>query len=269
MSDWISTKETARLLGVGPTTLRRWADAGKIVCRRTAGGHRRFLRASIESLQQTGFEGPAGIPELREWATFLRNNDVHRVRQRLNTLYAQSENWFTVADFLGSVAVEIGALWAEGEMSVIDEHIATARLYHAISALSCEFDVPRGAPVAFLTTISEEHHALALSLVQVCMRSINIDALIAGTNMPIAELLQHIRTNGLGVSIIALSASRWSSDPVSLARAYGDIATACREQDIDLIVGGEGPWPDIVGYGHRCRSFGEFQEVLKSLGYID
>ena len=269
MSDWISTKETTRILGVAPTTLRRWADEGKLVCQRTAGGHRRFLRSSIESLRQTGFEATTSAPELREWVAFLRNNDVHRVRQRLNRLYAESENWFAVADFLGSVSVEIGELWAEGELSVIEEHIVSARLYHAVSALSCEFDVPRGAPVGFLTTIAEEHHALALSLVQVCMRSVNIDALIPGTNMPITELLHHIRTNGLGVSIIALSASRWSSDPISLARSYDDIAAACREEDIDLVVGGEGQWPEGVEYGHRCRSFRELEQVLEAWGYLD
>ncbi len=269
MSEWISTKETTRMLGVAPTTLRRWADEGKLVCRRTAGGHRRFLRSSIEALQQPGFAISTGAPELREWVAFLQSNDVHRVRQRLNRLYARSESWFAVADFLGSVSVEIGELWARGELSIIEEHIVSARLYHAVSALSCEFDVPRGAPVGFLTTIAEEHHALALSLVQVCMRSVNIDALIPGTNMPITELLHHIRTNGLGVSIIALSASRWSSDPVSLARSYDDIADLCRDQDIDLIVGGEGLWPDVVNYGYRCRSFTELQQVFKSLGYID
>lgn len=268
MSDWISTKDTTRMLGVAPTTLRRWADEGKLVCRRTAGGHRRFLRASVEAFRRNGLTEPAITAEHREWVSFLQQNDVHRVRQRLNGLYAKSENWFAVADFLGSVSVTIGELWAEGELSVIEEHIASSRLYHAVSALSCEFDVPRGAPVGFLTTIAEEHHALALSLVQVCLRSVNIDALIPGTNMPIAELLKHIETNGLGVSIIALSASRWSSDPISLARCYDDISKICRGQDIDLIVGGEGLWPDVVEYGDRCHSFRDLEKVLGSLGYI-
>ena len=111
MSEWISTKETTRMLGVAPTTLRRWADEGKLVCQRTAGGHRRFLRSSIESFQRIGIEPSVDAAELREWVAFLQNNDVHHVRQRLNKLYAQSEDWFAVADFLGSVSVEVGELW--------------------------------------------------------------------------------------------------------------------------------------------------------------
>ena len=38
------------MLGVDPDTLRRWADNGKIEVFTTPGGHRRFLRASIEGL---------------------------------------------------------------------------------------------------------------------------------------------------------------------------------------------------------------------------
>ncbi len=38
------------MLGVDPDTLRRWADNGKIEVFTTPGGHRRFLKASIEAL---------------------------------------------------------------------------------------------------------------------------------------------------------------------------------------------------------------------------
>ena len=37
------------MLGVDPDTLRRWADDGKIDVFTTPGGHRRFLRTSIEA----------------------------------------------------------------------------------------------------------------------------------------------------------------------------------------------------------------------------
>lgn len=38
------------MLGVDPDTLRRWADNGKIEVFTTPGGHRRFLRSSIEGM---------------------------------------------------------------------------------------------------------------------------------------------------------------------------------------------------------------------------
>jgi len=45
---WISLKDAAELLGVHPTTLRRWADAGQIPVILTPGGHRRFAIADVD-----------------------------------------------------------------------------------------------------------------------------------------------------------------------------------------------------------------------------
>jgi excisionase family DNA binding protein len=47
---WLRLGEASRMLGVDPDTLRRWADNGKIDVLKTPGGHRRFLRESIEGM---------------------------------------------------------------------------------------------------------------------------------------------------------------------------------------------------------------------------
>ena len=47
---WLTLGEASRMLGVDPDTLRRWADNGKVAVLKTPGGHRRFLRESIEEM---------------------------------------------------------------------------------------------------------------------------------------------------------------------------------------------------------------------------
>jgi excisionase family DNA binding protein len=47
---WLTLGEAARLLGVDETTLRSWADAGKVRVFRTPGGHRRFHEADLLTL---------------------------------------------------------------------------------------------------------------------------------------------------------------------------------------------------------------------------
>ena len=51
------TAEVARALGVSPRAIRIWADAGKIQCYRTFGGHRLFplseVRRVIDELRGT------------------------------------------------------------------------------------------------------------------------------------------------------------------------------------------------------------------------
>ncbi len=47
MSNLLTVKEAAELLGVTPKTIRRWEEEGKIIATRTPGGHRRFDVAGL------------------------------------------------------------------------------------------------------------------------------------------------------------------------------------------------------------------------------
>jgi excisionase family DNA binding protein len=56
----LSLGPAARLLGVDPDTLRRWADEGRVEAFMTPGGHRRFDRREIERLLEARHPGAAG-----------------------------------------------------------------------------------------------------------------------------------------------------------------------------------------------------------------
>ncbi|MEM9058214.1 MAG: response regulator [Pseudomonadota bacterium] len=45
---WLTPNEVAQLMMVSPTTVRQWAQSGKLKARITPGGHRRFLPRDIE-----------------------------------------------------------------------------------------------------------------------------------------------------------------------------------------------------------------------------
>lgn len=64
----LTVGQAAELLGVHPTTLRRWTQQGRIRFVRTVGGHRRFSRESLESVarQRAGLRVVGGL-EMR-WA---------------------------------------------------------------------------------------------------------------------------------------------------------------------------------------------------------
>lgn len=47
---WMTLTEACRLLGVSPSTVRRWADSGLVRTFVTPGGHRRFSRAGLEAM---------------------------------------------------------------------------------------------------------------------------------------------------------------------------------------------------------------------------
>lgn len=59
---WIALTEASRRLGVSPTTLRRWADAGIVRTFVTPGGHRRFDLDSVRAL----LPGRSGRPTMEQ-----------------------------------------------------------------------------------------------------------------------------------------------------------------------------------------------------------
>jgi excisionase family DNA binding protein len=60
-SNWLSLAPAARLLGVDPDTLRRWADDGRVDVFTTPGGHRRFDRRSLDRLIAGRRRDPASL----------------------------------------------------------------------------------------------------------------------------------------------------------------------------------------------------------------
>ncbi len=78
---WLPIGAAARLVGVGPDTLRRWADGGKVQSYQTAGGHRRFLRSSLEAMTSAPRRTRYGTDQLTDASTTIIG-DVHRRMQR-------------------------------------------------------------------------------------------------------------------------------------------------------------------------------------------
>jgi excisionase family DNA binding protein len=86
---WLSLTEAGELLGVHPTTLRRWADVGSIPCFRTPGGHRRF-RASDLSAWMLGKQTTAVAPQ----SEALVQSAVGYTRQEMATQHVSDESWY-------------------------------------------------------------------------------------------------------------------------------------------------------------------------------
>ena len=78
---WLSLGAASRLVGVGPDTLRRWADSGKVQSYQTPGGHRRFLRSSLEAMINAPRRQRYGIERLSNSSQTMAG-ELHRRIQR-------------------------------------------------------------------------------------------------------------------------------------------------------------------------------------------
>jgi excisionase family DNA binding protein len=61
VDDWLSISAASQVLGISLPTLRRWSDDGRVPSVRTLGGHRRFSRQAIQSLNLLAIREPHGV----------------------------------------------------------------------------------------------------------------------------------------------------------------------------------------------------------------
>lgn len=91
---WMTLSEASNLLGVHPTTLRRWADQREVPCFRTPGGHRRFreedLRAFLDARRRP--VSPPAAPEA------LVQDLVQRTRRDMREGSVAREPWHAAFD---------------------------------------------------------------------------------------------------------------------------------------------------------------------------
>ncbi|MDQ4130055.1 MAG: BldC family transcriptional regulator [Actinomycetota bacterium] len=62
-SELLTPSEVARLFGVNPKTVTRWAEAGKLHAVWTIGGHRRYRASEVYALLEGSGGGERGLEE--------------------------------------------------------------------------------------------------------------------------------------------------------------------------------------------------------------
>ncbi len=266
MTNWVSTKQATELLGVGSTTIKRWADQGLLAHYRTAGGHRRYRLSTIEALaKHPDAERPANVADsAQRWFEYLRDDSLDALASRMHELPDQAGDWFTAAEVLGTAMDYLGRRYADEACSIAETNIVTWKLLQAASAAAASLRAPAGAARCLVAALPGDLHGVGAMLAQLCLRGAGYEAFVLGSGVPARQLAQHLP--GSGLRLLALSASNWHTDPVTLKQYSDEIAGTCRKESIELILGGQGAWQDKPGYGYRCRSYAHLREAIDRIG---
>jgi excisionase family DNA binding protein len=83
---WVTLRRACEILGVDESTLRRWADTGRLRSYRTPGGHRRFSLVNLEAMV-AGESKHRGSDEMERIATA-------RIRRQLQRARQQDQGWY-------------------------------------------------------------------------------------------------------------------------------------------------------------------------------
>jgi len=266
--DFMTTREVARLAGVGATAVKRWTDAGLLACVRTAGGHRRFARSEV--VRFLGAQPAANEPEGREpWVgALLEASDPRALEALLLSERARTGAWHRVAGLAGKALGEVGRLWSAGAVTIFEEHQASERLSRALARVADGLPLDPEAPRAILTCAEGEDHTLGLSLTELVLREAGWVSIWAGRRTPLAELSPAI--SRLRARLLAVSASEASSDVTALRAQAEAFGRAARAAGAALVLGGNGAWPDRPRTGTRFTDLEAFHRwALEERGRIE
>ncbi|MBI4955219.1 MAG: helix-turn-helix domain-containing protein [Myxococcales bacterium] len=263
VDELLTTREVAALLGVGTSSVKRWADRGVLASVRTPGGHRRVPRSALAALRAPGAAGAPVLPQAAPhgWLERLAGTgSVAELVAALRSERALRGSWAAACDVVGEGLGALGRAWLAGELTILEEHVASDKLERALVLVGQELRVPGDAPTWLLMTAPGDDHALGLRLVELCLRELGVRAIWSGRRTPAGEAVALVSRGS--VTGVAVSASEGSGDAELLARFAAQLGRACAERAALFVLGGRGAWPEPPPFGVRLRHFAELAALL-------
>lgn len=259
MKQSYSTKELAKMWDVSESTIKRWADAGMLRCRKTIGGHRKFeLEDIIEFQNQCDLAKKEAAEKGRaecsgELKRLLDESDfqglANRYRQAalagqsvlVSSLITQSnQHGFSLAtigeEIIKPAMQEVGELWRTGKIRVLDEHLATLSTMEALTDLHGQVAKQASPDHLAIVGCSEgELHQLGSILVRVMIEAEGWKVVYLGSHTPLFSFAEAI--NRFNPKLVCISITMMDN----LERAVRDYETlrrAALKHETKIIIGG-------------------------------
>jgi methanogenic corrinoid protein MtbC1 len=245
---------------VSESTIKRWADAGALKCRKTVGGHRKFELKDILEFQNhcsLGVKGQSAEKEGceldDELECLLAGPDFAGLSRRfkqaalagydgfasslLNQYHSHGLSFVAIAEEIIRPAMhDIGEMWRTGKIGVLDEHLATLSTARALADLQSKIERKDNPGRIALVGCSEgELHQLASSLVRDLLESHGWQVVYLGQHTPLfsfAEAVARFKPELVCISITM------SDNLERAARDYEGLRRAASRQKAKIIIGG-------------------------------
>lgn len=226
-------RTAARLTGLSPELLRAWERRYEVVVPvRTAGGTRRYSAADLDRLRLVKAAVDAGhrigkvakldVAELKRRSTAGEARSVGQLDEilaaldRLDDATSQRLLSFQLSTlgpsrFAREIAIplvhQIGVRWANGELGIASEHLATGILRSLLgSALQQTSSSILGPRVVFATPTGERHELGGLIAALTALGA-GASPLYLGIEVPVEDLVGAVEESGavaLGLSLVTI-----------------------------------------------------------------
>jgi len=203
-------RDAADTLGVHYQTAYAWVRQGTLPARKTPRGYE-VSEDDVRDLMARRAAGAEPPPEIRvrDWAAqadrlyaTLIAGDEALARQDFDRLAAGTPIVGLCDHVVAPALHRVGLAWAAGELSIAEEHRATAICARLIAPRVRQ---PQGRPrgVAVTTTPPGEHHALPSLMAAACLREDRWQVHDLGADLPTDDLIGFTAEVGAGLIVLS------------------------------------------------------------------
>ena len=205
-------RDAADTLGVHYQTAYGWVRQGTLPARKTPRGYE-VSEDDVRDLlarRAAGVEPPQEV-RVRNWAAqadrlylALAAGDEALARQDFDRLAAGTPTVALCDQVIAPALNRVGLAWAAGELSIAEEHRATAICARLIAPRARQ---PQGRPrgIAVTTTPPGEQHALPSLMAAACLREDRWQVHDLGADLPTDDLIGFAEE--VGATLIVLSSA--------------------------------------------------------------
>ncbi len=282
-ANYLNSVETANLLGVNVSTIKRWTDDGRLKCQKTAGGHRKFSMVHISDFIEKNFnkqiasnlypvESERDIEvqfriikgDFEFLVTYLTQQALRGNRSRIENvlkgLYLAGHPLFKIYDAVTTPLLQnIGTEWLEGRITVFEEHIVSQSIKDSMERLQGIVNKPAFSlgPV-FLFTPEKELHDIGLKMADHILEHRGFNIVYSGPNTPLEEIEKMVRRFKpirLYVSVTIVS------DRLKLENDMDNLKTLAEKYNLKVFVGGRGFDVLDIEYSDNFRRLENFEDL--------
>ncbi len=282
---YFNSEDAAKILGVNGSTIKRWTESGILECIKTAGGHRKFLMTHLASFVEKNKKKHSKVnlftleseQDIEISYRILRGDyrflnkyvleqslicNREQIQQVFNGLYLGQYPLHQIYDLIVTpVLHQVGYLWEENKLSVIQEHLASQAIRDCITRLQGIIRIPEHREEkALCLTPSKELHDIPLKMVDHILEARGFTILYTGQLTPVERIEETFATykpNRLYIS------STNMNDRAELQNDINQICDIAHAHNCDVYVGGRSF--DVIDFGHQAirRRLYTFEEVYK------
>lgn len=246
-----TVKQVSALTGVAEATLRVWERRYDVVRpERSAGGYRLYDDTQLALLREMAALVDAGVPASRAAASVRElapapaaPNGAAPTRPSADEFIAAAASLepAVLADVLARALasgpfeevadgwilpqlVRLGEGWERGELSVAQEHFASAGVMRAVAAVFDAAPVATGGPAVLVGLPAGDRHQLALLCFATCLRRRGVEVVYLGADIPTSEWVRAAERRRARAAVVGVTATTRISVAQELADALRQVS---------------------------------------------